>query len=109
MTNYEKAKEILKEYNQEQILSNYERVTEEKKELLINQILGIDFEQVNELYQETKKVQKEEKYAIEPISYIDKSKLLNEEIEKYKETGIEEIKKGKLAVVTMAGRTTGQG
>lgn len=37
---------------------------------------------------------------------MDKAKLSNEEIQKYSEIGIEQIKKGKLAAVTMAG---GQG
>ena len=43
---------------------------------------------------------------IEPIQYIEKEKLSKEEKEKYSKIGIEEIKQGKLAVVTMAG---GQG
>jgi UDP-N-acetylglucosamine pyrophosphorylase len=43
---------------------------------------------------------------IEPIKYIEKEKISEEEKEKYFKIGEEEIRKGKLAVVTMAG---GQG
>ena len=43
---------------------------------------------------------------IEPIDYIEKEKIAKDKKEEYLKKGIEEIKKGKLAVVTMAG---GQG
>ena len=43
---------------------------------------------------------------IEPIDYIEKEKISKDKKEEYLKKGIEEIKKGKLAVVTMAG---GQG
>jgi len=103
MTNYEKARAILKENNQEQVLSNYEKLSDENKEKLINQILEIDFKQINNLYKETKNPQIKKKDKIEPIPYIDKTKLSKEEITKYKQIGIQAIKQGKLAVVTMAG------
>ena len=106
MEKYETAKSILEKYNQEHLLSQYEKLNDEKKEYLLNQILNIDFEQINELYEDTKKEIEFGEEKIEPISYIDKEKLSNEEREKYYKIGSEEIKKGKLAVVTMAG---GQG
>ena len=43
---------------------------------------------------------------IEPINYVEKSKMSKEEIEEYEKIGSEIIKSGKYAVVTMAG---GQG
>ena len=96
---YLKAKEILKKYNQEHLLAFYDKLTQEKKEKLINQILNINFEQIN------KPIEKDEA-KIEPITYIDKNNISDEERKHYKNLGIEEIKKGKLAAVTMAG---GQG
>ena len=84
---YLKAKEILKKYNQEHLLAFYDKLTQEKKEKLINQILNINFEQINKLYENTNNISDEER-------------------KHYKNLGIEEIKKGKLAAVTMAG---GQG
>ena len=104
-TKYEEAKNILKKYNQEHLLNQYEKLNNEKKDYLLNQIMRIDFDLINKLYEETKKEIKFENEKIEPIKYIEKEKLTDEEKNKYFEIGAEEIKKGKLAVVTMAGRT----
>lgn len=103
---YQAAVDYLKKYNQEKILKNYEKMSEEEKANLLDQILTIDLEQISELYKNT---QKEINFAndkIEPIDYIDKSKLSEAEYKKYETIGEEAIKKGKYAVVTMAG---GQG
>lgn len=101
---YNEAKKILEQYNQTHLLSQYEKLDNEKKEYLLNQIINIDFNQLNKLYENTKIEIKSGEDKIEPISYIEKEKLSNKE--KYMNMGAEEIKKGKLAVVTMAG---GQG
>ena len=103
---YFKAKEILKKYNQEQLLQNYNKLNNEGKEHLLNQILTIDFDLINKLYKKTKEEQKQENNLIEPIPYIEKNALTEDEKEKLKKLGINEIKKNKLAAVTMAG---GQG
>lgn len=103
------AKQILKKYNQEHLLNNYEKLTYENKEKILEQILGIDFEEINKLYQSTKNKEAKDKDVIEPTPYIDKNLLSHEELERYKQKGVEEIKKGQLAVITMAGRTTEQG
>ena len=102
----QEAKNILKKYNQEHLLFQYENLSKEKKEYLLNQILNINFELINKLYKETKQETKFENAKIEPIKYVEKEKLTKEEKEKYFGIGANEIKKGKLAVVTMAG---GQG
>lgn len=100
------TKEILKKYGQEHLLSNYEKLSNEDKNRLLNDILTIDFGEISKLYEQTKNKIKFENCKIEPIEHVDKAKLSNEEIQKYSEIGIEQIKKGKLAAVTMAG---GQG
>lgn len=105
-TKLEDAKDILKKYNQEHLLQQYENLDIEKKEYLLNQILNIDFELINKLYEETKQEIKFEKTKIEPIKYEEKEKITEKEKNKYFEIGAREIKDGKLAVVTMAG---GQG
>ena len=101
---YSESKKILEQYNQTHLLSQYENLNDEQKEYLLNQIINIDFNQLNKLYENTKKEIESGKDLIEPISYIEKEKILD--YEKYMEIGAEEIKNGKLAVVTMAG---GQG
>ena len=101
---YKEAKKIIEQYNQTHLLSQYEKLDNEKKECLLNQIINIDFEQLNKLYENIKKGIETGEDKIEPISYIEKEKI--SDYEKYMKIGEEEIKNGKLAVVTMAG---GQG
>ena len=103
---YEKALNLLKEYGQEHILKNYEKLSEENKGKLLEQILSIDLAQIKDLYESTKKQISFANDKIEPIDYVDKSTLSEEEKKKYDSLGEAEIKSGKYAVVTMAG---GQG
>lgn len=103
---YNKAKELLKKYNQEQLLFCYDKLIESQKEELLDQILSIDFEHMKQLYEETKETKNFKNFDIKPLSYIDKFKLPEEERKKYENLGTDIIKKGKYAVVTMAG---GQG
>lgn len=103
---YEEAKEKLKQYNQEHLLIWYDKLIEQKREELVNQILKIDFEQIKELYNETQHKKDFKDCKIEPLSYIDKQKLTDEEKQNYEAKGTSVIKEGRYAVVTMAG---GQG
>lgn len=103
---YEAALNCLKKYGQEHILSNYQNLPDEKKLKLLDQIFTIDFAQINDLYESTKKEISFANDKIEPIEYVDKSLLSKEELEKYDNLGAQAIKEGKYAVVTMAG---GQG
>ena len=103
---YEKAKKILEKYNQQQLLNCYDKLTDENKEKLLDQILNINFDMIKSLYENTKKEINLKNDKIEAISYIDKSKLTNEQMEKLVKKGEEVIRQGKYAVVTMAG---GQG
>ena len=105
MNSFSQAQEIVKKYNQEHLLKFYDNLNEEKKKILINQILETDFKQLSKLYSHINDI-KDSKDEITPITYIDKSKLTNEELEKYMEKGKDVIKNNKYAVITMAG---GQG
>lgn len=102
---YEKAKEILAKYNQQHLLLFYEKLNTQKQEELLHQILNINFEHLENLYNTINKQTEDEK-KVQPIEYIDKYKISNEEYERYEKIGKEELKNGKLAVITMAG---GQG
>ena len=101
----EEVKAILKKYGQEQLLANYDKLDESKKQKLLDQIMSIDFDLINSLYETTKKEIKQDKDEITPIEYLDKYKL-NEKYKYYENIGKKAIKEGKLAAVTMAG---GQG
>ena len=63
---------LLKEYNQEHIIKLLEKLDGKEKDELINQINNIDFHQINELYQNTKKDIEIKENKIESIQYLDK-------------------------------------
>ena len=103
---YEEAKAKLQAQNQEQVLANYSRLDESTQKELREQISKIDFKQFNKLYDSTKEEVSFENDVIEPISYIEESKISKEELNKYLTLGENAIKNGEYSVVTMAG---GQG
>ena len=98
--------DTLKIYNQEHIVKLLEKLNAEEKDELIEQINHIDFQQVKELYDNTKKSIEIKENKIEPLKYCDKSKLAKNEKEELDNLGESIIRSGKYAVVTMAG---GQG
>ena len=100
------VREILQKHGQEQLLNCYTKLEKNKQEELLDEILTIDFLQMEKLYK--KSIQKEvvSNIEINPISYIDKDKIEREEKQKLQEVGEDLIREGKYAVVTMAG---GQG
>ena len=98
----QKVEQLLKENGQEELLDyniNY-------KEELLNEILQVNFEQMNKLYKKTKEKEEMVNAKIEPISFVEKAKLSEEEKKKYEQIGSQIIKNNQYAVVTMAG---GQG
>lgn len=97
---YIKAKEILHKYNQEHVLKYL------NQEQIIKQVLNIDFEEIEELYQEISKIEEIDIDGIEPIKSINPQKIQKKEIVEYTKLGKESIKNGKFAVAIMAG---GQG
>ena len=104
--NYKNEIETLKKYNQEKILDIIKNFSDEEKEEILKQVSKINFDEVEELYKNRNKEEVKAESIIEPINAIDKAKLSNEEIDKYEKLGLDAIKSGKYAVLTMAG---GQG
>ena len=98
--------DILRIYNQEHIIKLIEKLDEDKKQALVEQISKIDFHQLKELYDNTKKEIEIKENKIEPLPYLDKKKLSEEQKEKFQKLGDAILEKGEYAVVTMAG---GQG
>ena len=105
MSELEQVKELLVKNNQTKILKIFEKIEDKEKVELEKQILELDFEQINKLYN-NREAQKDKSEKIEPIKYIDKNKLNQEEREEISKLGEQVIKQGQYAVVTMAG---GQG
>ena len=106
INNYEKAKAIVKKYNQEHLLSFYEDLDTDEKNFLVNQICSINFEQIFNLYENSKKDEVIPHNLIEPLPYKIKNDLSNKETLNYEEVGLNKILENKYAVVTLAG---GQG
>ncbi len=98
--------EILREYNQEHVIDLLEKLDEDKRRELIKQIDNIDFHQITELYNNTKKQIEFKESKIEPLEYLDKEKISQEQKNQFDKLGEEIVKEGQYAVVTMAG---GQG
>lgn len=99
---FEQTKKILKDQKQEQILEYPIR----NKEEFVSEVLKINFEELNKLYDKAIKNEKVKNSKIEPIPYIEKDKLSEERKEYYKKIGENIIRNNEYAVVTMAG---GQG
>ena len=106
MDKMQDAMERLRTYGQEHIIKLIEQLEGKEKEELIEQINKIDFHQIMELYDTTKKELEIKENKIENISYLDKAKLSKDQKEELDTLGEMAIRRGEYAVVTMAG---GQG
>lgn len=97
---------LLEMYGQEHIIKLLHQLEGKQKEELIEQINKIDFHQIMELYDDTKKSIEIKENKIENINYLDKAKLSKEQKEEFDSLGEMAIRNQEYAVVTMAG---GQG
>ena len=102
----DKAKEILKKYNQEHLLCLYNELSDDEKQKLVNQILNINFEEILKLYKNSFKEDVFSLKDISPLEHFEKSSFTQSELYYYSSLGEQEIKNDRYAVVTMAG---GQG
>ena len=97
--NFDQAKEKLHRAGQEHVLAYYEKLTKEQKELLLSQIEDTDFGVLASV--------KDHKGGtvrgkITPLAAMELSQI-EAEHEKYKEKGLEAIRKGKVGAVLLAG------
>lgn len=102
----EKAKEILKKYNQNHIIEWMDKQEKSIKQKIINQVLEIDLKELEDLYKKVKEGVQKKDYNIAPLTSIVRENLTLEEENKYISLGEEILKNNQYAVVTMAG---GQG
>lgn len=105
MDKFNQAQKIVKKYHQEHLLNFYNKLGEEKREELLEQILTTDFELLQRLYAD-RNIVKNSNDEITPIAYVNKFKLTKEKLNEYSREGQKIIKNNKYAVITMAG---GQG
>lgn len=102
----EKAKEILRKYNQSHIIEWMDKQEDSIKQKIINQVLEIDLDELEKLYKKVQRGRVKKDYNITKIESVVKEKLSEEESKEYINLGEEVLKSNKYAVVTMAG---GQG
>lgn len=100
------VKKILSKYNQEHLIQFYSELTEKQKSDLLNQILKIDFEEILNLYEESKLEVLNSTENIEPLDYSIKADFTKSEKKQLTSLGVKAIKSGKVGVITLAG---GQG
>ena len=93
MNELKKAKNILKKYNQEHLLYFNDKLYNNEKEILLNQILKIDFKQILDLYEASKTDEIINYEDIQPLKYIDKNELSNVDLINYSDVGEAYIKK----------------
>ena len=99
-----KAINKLKKYKQDDVINLLGNIKE--KETLYQQILELDFNKIDKLYNELSKKEKISGDNIEEITALNKDKLSKEELEKHDTLGESIIKNNEYALVTMSG---GQG
>lgn len=106
MKDFKETIEKLNKYDQNHIVKIMEKLTEEEKEKLSDQIQKIDFENIKNLYNELNKEEINVGKNIEPISALKKNKLTDEQLEEIDSLGKNIIASNQFAVATMSG---GQG
>jgi putative uridylyltransferase len=101
-------KKELDKFNQGHLTEFEKMMSNNEKEQLANKVEELDLADIQSLYEElyvNKKVINDVS-SIDEVSYNVKNDYTDEEIKDFEKTGLEAIKKGKFAVVLMAG---GQG
>lgn len=100
------ATNILKKYNQEHLLNSYNTLNKNSKEILLNQILSIDFEKQKSLFESANYKNILNSEDIKQAENINPNNLSKEEKIEYENFGRDALVNGKLAIATLAG---GQG
>lgn len=101
---FEKAQTLLEKYNQEHLLDFYDELSSTEQVDLLNQIEKLDFSLLDSLKSEN--IASAKKGKIEPLEKAVTIADIQHNIEEYRNIGIDEIKKGRVAAVLLAG---GQG
>ena len=105
MNKEDEVKEILAKHNNSNILRYYNFISDDQKSEFLDEILNIDFDLQEKLFDSTK-IKAKNVTDVKNLSAINKKDFSKEQFDLYNNAGLEEIKNGKFAVVTLAG---GQG
>ncbi|MBR6613386.1 MAG: hypothetical protein IKK84_01290 [Clostridia bacterium] len=105
MSKLEEIKTKLATYGQEHLVAFVGELSDSERESLLTRLETLDLELAKKLYDGRNDISTGDD-KIEPMAYVDRLKLSDEENAKYIAIGEEILKAGKFASVTMAG---GQG
>lgn len=97
---------ILQKYHQEHLLQFYTELSNEEKQTLLQQISSISFDDILYLYEKSKFDVLDSTEEIEPLPYLCKDSLPQNELALYSTIGENAIRNGEVGVITLAG---GQG
>ena len=104
--NFDSIQKNLNKYNQEHLLDFYNELNNNEKENLLKQLINIDFEKINCLYNDLKNFSIPKDEIIEPLDYYIKEDFSDIEKNELLTIGEKNLKQNNYAIVTMAG---GQG
>nr|AZM68712.1 UDP-N-acetylglucosamine pyrophosphorylase [Heortia vitessoides] len=107
---YEKLQQVLAAHGQEQLIKFWPELAENERELLANDILKLDFSEVNETFRRateaTKIILEKTNDDLKPIPethYESVPNLTCKKVEEYENIGLEEISEGRVGVLLLAG------
>ncbi len=93
----------LKEASQEHVLMFWDELNESEQIALKNQIENINFNEIQNLYENSKKDEQFDKEAISPLNYFCSDEMSESEKDNYIHIGESIIRNSEVAVVSMAG------
>lgn len=113
MTSFEKIKELLRESKQNHLFKFWDQLDENERESFLKQLSTIRFKEINDLFRKaqeslTEDVQKLDArmHPIPAEQFGSEKNADKEELDRYRSIGLEEVSKGNVAVLLLAG---GQG
>lgn len=95
--------EELRKYNQPRLIDILNKVDNEKRKELVNEVKEINLKELERLYENIKETADVDVGELKPVKSVNPDKLSKEEYDEYENLGADVIKNNKFAVVIMAG------
>ncbi|MDQ0059968.1 UTP--glucose-1-phosphate uridylyltransferase [Paenibacillus harenae] len=102
----QQAEAVLIAHKQEHVVSVIRRLDAPEREALCRQVLGADLDRLKGIMDQQRNISIQEPHTIAPIGYLEWDRFGEEERDRYKELGWQNLQDGKVAALVVAG---GQG